>query len=126
MEVKVRAKLGPGLILLDRDIGEMRFHILLRRWRKKKRRPESQPKPKAEPEPDSGLSKILVSKVEILIELELSLEILEQMGEEFYTHLNLLEQLPLENTTIQINGEQISMSEIIKEVKKIKEHSDKF
>jgi hypothetical protein len=40
VEVKVKAILGPSALLMDRDIGEMRFHILKRRWRKVKRKAE--------------------------------------------------------------------------------------
>ena len=61
VEVKVKAKLGPGLLLLDRDIGNMPFHILLRRWRKTKRKQPPRPEPK--PTPDLSNFVFLIQKL---------------------------------------------------------------
>jgi hypothetical protein len=41
VEVKIVALLSEDAVLLDKDIGHMRFHIIKRRWRTKKRKPKT-------------------------------------------------------------------------------------
>ena len=54
------------------------------------------------------------------------MDILEQFGDEMFDQLDLLLSLPIEGASVLINGQSISMKEIIKEIKKLKEYSDQM